>query len=228
MIPFIAFDAAGTLFEPAEPVENTYADCFSTLGFGLPESTWKTAFERSFLITPEPEYTSAKDGDTVEKEWWRDIVRNAAEATGIRPDPHTMANAFEELFDHYASGNAWKLFPETDSVLSALKANGTGLAVVSNFDSRLHRVLKELGIREQFDFVLTSADVLARKPLPSIIHSFIEKSGAAPADCCLTGDSLVIDGGASEGGGIAFFHIDRPSVTLTDFLNWHCDRFFSK
>ena len=147
MKQWIAFDAAGTLFEPAEPIENIYADGFSTLGFGLPEARWKSAFERAFRITPDPEYSGREDGEAVEKEWWRAIVRNSAEATGIHPDPDTMATAFEELFGHYATGAAWKLFPETESILASLKSQSIGLAVTSNFDSRLHRVLAERGSR---------------------------------------------------------------------------------
>ncbi|MEK6232496.1 MAG: hypothetical protein N2A42_11655 [Luteolibacter sp.] len=64
---WIAFDAAGTLFETAEPVENVYADCFSTLGFGLPEKTWKTAFRRAFELTPDPIYAEPGKGDETEK-----------------------------------------------------------------------------------------------------------------------------------------------------------------
>lgn len=225
---WIAFDAAGTLFEPAEPVENIYADCFSTLGFGLPESSWKTAFERAFAITPDPVYAEPGDGEAAEKEWWRDIVRNAAEATGIRPDPATMADAFEELFDHYAAGGAWRLFPETEDILASLKSEGIGLAVTSNFDSRLHRVLEELGIAKHFDFVLTSADVGARKPSPAILEKFMRKTEAEPQACCLAGDSIGADGGAAEAAGIAFFHLERPVANLSDFLKWHEAMFFPK
>lgn len=222
---WIAFDAAGTLFEPAEPVENIYADCFSMLGFGLPESTWKTAFKRAFELTPEPIYTGSGSGDEVEKNWWRDLVQRAADSTGIRPDPETMADAFDELFEFYEEGAAWKLFPETKAVLVELKAAGFGLGVVSNFDSRIHRVLDELGIRKHFDFVLTSADVGARKPDPTILRKFFETAGASAVDCCLVGDSLKMDGGAAEAAGIAFFHVDRPARSLTDFAEWHRENF---
>ncbi len=225
---WIAFDAADTLFCPAEPVENIYADCFSTLGYGLPESTWKKAFLKAFTLTPDPIYPESGDGEDVEKGWWRDFVRRAAEATGTRPDPESMEQAFEELFDHYASGSAWKLFPETESVLTSLKAEGTGLAITSNFDSRIHRVIKELGIAGHFDFVLTSADVRARKPSPLIIEKLLTDAAAAPSDCCLAGDSLSADKGAAEAAGIAFFHIDRPATDLTNFAEWHRGSFSRK
>jgi REG-2-like HAD superfamily hydrolase len=225
---WIAFDAAGTLFEPAEPVEDIYADCFSTLGFGLPESAWKKAFVRAFEVTPEPIFPETGNGEEVEKDWWRDLIRRAAEAAGIRPDPYTMEQAFDELFDHYASGSAWKLFPETETVLTSLREKGVGLAVTSNFDFRIHRVLKELGISGHFDLVLTSADVRARKPCPLILEKLLSLTGTCPADCCLAGDSLSADRGAAEAAGIAFFHIDRPTADLADFEQWHAKTFFPK
>ena len=225
---FIAFDAAGTLFEPAEPVENIYADTFSTLGFGLPESTWKTAFQKAFTITPDPIYPETGDGDAVEKDWWRDFVRRAAEATGTRPDPDTMNEAFDELFDHYAAGSAWKLFPETRDVLASLKSKGIGLAITSNFDSRLHGVIEELGIASQFDLVLTSGQVCARKPSPRILQKLMAETGVPPEKCCLAGDSLTADKGAAEAAGVRFFHIDRPQTDLTAFECWHDEMFFRK
>ena len=224
MNSLIAFDAAGTLFETAEPVEDVYADCFSTLGFGIPEATWKKAFSRAFSITPDPIYPESGSGHEVEKEWWRDLVRRAAQATGIRPDPETMSMAFDELFDFYSTGYAWKLFPETESVLTSLKKEGHVLAVTSNFDSRIHQVLQDLGIDGHFDHILTSADVKARKPSPRILEKLLAETSTAPSDCCLVGDSLTADKGAADAAGITFYHVNRPEKSLHDFAEWHTKR----
>ena len=225
---WIAFDAAGTLFEPAEPVEDIYADCFSTLGFGIPESTWKKAFESAFSITPDPIYRTEVDWNAVEKEWWRDLVRRAADAAGIRPDHLTMTQAFDELYEHYAAGSAWRLFPETLATLSLLREKGIGLAIASNFDSRLHGILRDLGIAGHFDLVITSADAGARKPSPRILEKLLSSADCAPSVCCLAGDSLSADKAAAEAAGIAFFHIHRPSADLARFADWHQRTFFPK
>lgn len=225
---WIALDAAGTLFRTAVPVEKVYAHCFSARGFDLPESTWKTAFRQAFALTPDPVFPATGDSEVIEKQWWRDLVASAASSTGISPDPATMEEAFEELFAHYASASAWRLYPETEAVLATLKSMGVALAVVSNFDSRLHRVLAGLGIAGSFDLILTSADAGARKPSPAIIRTFIGRSGVNPAACCLVGDSLAADGGAAEAAGIPFFHINRPESNLSDFLKWHSETFFPK
>jgi putative hydrolase of the HAD superfamily len=223
---WIAFDAVGTLFGMAEPVGKTYADCFSTFGFRLPESIWKNAFHEAFSATPDPAYPETGDGEAVEKEWWRDLVRNAGHATGIRPDAQTMTEAFEGLFEYYATGAAWKAFPETESVLSSLKSKGIGLGVASNFDYRIHSVMEETGLSRYFEFVLTSADVSARKPSPKLLERFMEKAEVEKGDCCLVGDSGEADGGAAQAAGIDFFHLQRPDQDLNDFVRWHHERFF--
>jgi putative hydrolase of the HAD superfamily len=225
---WIAFDAAGTLFETADPVEKIYAECFATHGFPLPKATWKKAFRQSFNTTPDPIYPGDGDGEEAERNWWRDLVGCAVESAGISPDHEIMEKAFGELFDHYAAGSAWKLFPETETILTSLESKGIGLAVASNFDFRIHRILRELGISGHFDLVLTSADVGARKPSPLILRRLLSETDSTPSNCCLTGDSLHADKGAADAAGIRFFHIDRPNTDLNDFHLWHAETFFPK
>ncbi len=149
-------------------------------------------------------------------------------ATGYDPGSSHFSGIFDQLFAHYASGSAWKLFPETKEVLESFRNDGVKMALVSNFDSRLDRVLGDLGIRGFFDHVLTSADVAARKPDPAILWKMLELTGADPAACCLAGDSETADGGAARSCGIDFFHIDRPATDLTAFKEWHAAKFFPK
>ena len=228
MRPIVALDAAGTLFEPAEPVARVYKRCFEARGHNVDENSWKRAFKTAFLQTPDPVYVLPSKGDSVEREWWRTVVTNAAIATGFQIKNLHFDEIFNQLFDHYSAGSAWKLFPETRVVLESLRNENTRMVVVSNFDSRLGRVLLELGIREYFDHVLTSADVGARKPDPSILRKMFELTGADPSVCCLAGDSKMADGGAAGAAGIAFFPIERPRSNLADFRDWHTSNFFPK
>ena len=223
---WIALDAAGTLFEPAEPVARVYARCFAARGHAVAEGGWNHAFRTAFSKTPDPIYPAPGAGEAVEREWWRTVVANAAEATGFDTDSGHFNGIFEELFHHYAAGDAWKLFPETKGVLESFRDEGVKMAVVSNFDSRLGRVLDELGISSFFAHVLTSADVGARKPDPAILRKTLELTGADPSGFCLAGDSETADGGAANACGIAFFHIARPTRDLTDFKKWHGSGFF--
>ncbi|MFK7849539.1 MAG: HAD-IA family hydrolase [Akkermansiaceae bacterium] len=218
---WIAFDAADTLFETFEPVENVYARCFEKLGYSATPSLWKSAFRKAFVITPEPVYVDSESGEETEKNWWHRVVRACVFETGISPSTEDLNTAFEELFAHYASGAAWKLFPETEQVLKSLSTARTKMAVTSNFDSRLHQVLVDLDISKYFEKILTSADVGARKPSPRILEKLMREFGISKTDLCLVGDSAKADGGAAEAVGIPFFHLIRPNQNLSNFLYWH-------
>jgi len=101
------------------------------------------------------------------------------------------------------------------------------LAVVSNFDRRLHRVLADLGLSEHFELVLTSADVSSRKPSPLLLQEAMTRLGHPPEKTRLVGDSRMADGGAAKAAGVKVYILDRPRTTLRDFLKW-LDEDFSK
>ena len=225
----IAFDAAGTLFEPEEPVADIYAAYFSKHGHHIPASSWKSAFGNAFLTAPDPIFSENTDGEAIEKDWWFQLVLQAAKTVGIKPENnHAVAAAFEEIFTYYATGASWRLFPETESVLSSLKSKGISLNITSNFDSRIHRVTEELHIAHHFDHILTSADARARKPSPKIIHRLFDFTGSTTATTCLTGDSLTHDQGAAKAAKISFYHINRPTTDLSTFETWYTESFLRK
>lgn len=225
---WIAFDAAGTLFEPAEPVSEIYAGFFSKHGFDIPPTIWRPAFRTAFLTAPDPIFPENTQGEIIEKDWWLQLVMAATKAIGIKPNSDAFTSAFEEIFAYYATGASWALFPETQAVLHSLKSKGISLAITSNFDSRIHRVVEELGIAQYFDLILTSADAHARKPSPNIIYKLFDLARASPEKTCLTGDSLIHDKGAAEAANIPFYHINRPTSDLSTFESWHTESFLRK
>ena len=119
-----------------------------------------------------------------------------------------MFERFDEFFDHvfrvFEDHGSWRLFPETVSTLTRLKAQGLELGIISNFDSRLFGVLRGLGIAEVFDTVTISSMAQAAKPAPQIFHSALEKHAVDPEEALHIGDSLRED---VEGGGKAGLHV---------------------
>jgi putative hydrolase of the HAD superfamily len=220
----ILFDAAGTLMELAEPVEEVYSAHFSEIGIRAEPGSLAAAFREGFRVVPEPEFPPGADGEAIERGWWRRVVEHVARAAGWPGDSGDLEECFSRLFAHYASGAAWRAFPETVEILSRLRDDGHRLAVVSNFDRRLHRVLAELGLARHFDAVLTSADVGARKPSPLLIAEAMRRLRREGDVACLVGDSPREDGGAARAAGIAFFLLDRPARTLRQLPEWLGDQ----
>ena len=220
MIRTILLDAAGTLIEPAEPVASVYARHFAAAGWEISESRMKTAFREVFARALPPAYSTASDGDAAERAWWHQVVAGTARHCGIDPAGGRFDALFEGLFAHYASGTAWRVFPEVPAFLERLRDEGRRLAVVSNFDLRLHRILRDLGIAGAFDTIVTSADASARKPDPAIFRLALKNLGAIPAESVHIGDSPAADGTGAVTAGIRAFILDRPRTTLTHARGW--------
>ena len=213
----LLFDAAGTLIEPAEPVARVYQRYFARHGWAAEELHLKRSFREIFAGLADPEFQDHTDGDLAERAWWRGVVRETAAAAGVEPEGEAFEECFADLFGHYAAGSAWAVFPEVRGVLEELKDCGFRMAVVSNFDRRLHRVLEELDLTRWFDLVLTSADVSARKPSPVLLQSAMRHLAVAPEHTRLVGDSQSADGGAAAAAGVEAFILNRPHTTLADF-----------
>jgi putative hydrolase of the HAD superfamily len=87
-----------------------------------------------------------------------------------------------------------KPMPGAREALAALRAAGAPVGVVSNtrFSGRAWRHgLDRHGL--DVDFVVSSADVKARKPDPAIFRAALEKLGLPPSDVWFVGDTLEKD-----------------------------------
>lgn len=76
---------------------------------------------------------------------------------------------------------------------------------VSNFDTRLHRILRELRVDHLFDAVIVSAEVHAEKPNPVIFAAACDALGLPPEQCVHVGDDRRNDVyGARDSGCFAW------------------------
>ena len=218
VIRALLFDAAGTLIEPAEPVAEVYARHAAAHGLDLETGRVETAFAGIFRATGDPEWDLFPEGDPAEQEWWRRLVeKTLCHAAGHTLDARLVERCFLDLFACYADPAAWRVFPEVPEVLSAARDGGFRLAVVSNFDLRLHGILKGHGLA--FDAVVTSADARSRKPDPGVFHHALRALGIEPGEAFHAGDSLDADLGGARASGIRAFLLERPDNSLRDFLH---------
>lgn len=216
----ILFDAAGTLIEPAHPVEEIYQRVFAGFGWEVDALDLRRSFRATFGELGDPHFYDHANGDAAERAWWREVVRRTALAVGIEPEGAAFDRCFDDLFGYYASGSAWSVFPEVEEILELIRDDGMKMVVVSNFDRRLHEVLDHLYLDRFFDLILTSADVSARKPSPKLLQTAMIRFGGDAAKTRLVGDSRDADGGAARAAGIRAYILDRPQTTLADFMRW--------
>ncbi|GMU63981.1 MAG: hypothetical protein AMXMBFR36_02550 [Acidobacteriota bacterium] len=93
--------------------------------------------------------------------------------------------------------------------LAALGEAGVRLAVISNFDERLPRLLERLDLASQFEVIVWSQAVGVEKPHPRIFETALERLGVAPARALHVGDRAREDVEGALGAGLAALRIDR-------------------
>ncbi|XP_057548871.1 uncharacterized protein LOC130827225 [Amaranthus tricolor] len=171
-------DAVGTLLVPAQSTPKIYKEIGQKYGVKYSENEilhrYRWAYEQPWRRSS---LRYVDDG----RPFWQYIV---SYSTGCSNDQY-----FEELYYYYMTEKAWKLCdPNAGKVFRALRNEGVGVAVVSNFDTRLRPLLKALKCEDWFDAVAVSAEVAAEKPNPTIFLKACDLLGVNPEDAVHVGD----------------------------------------
>jgi len=195
----VLFDAAETLFTTRGSVGEIYANVAREFGSTASPSDIQAAFEKHF---PRTGPLSTDN----EKHWWKDIVHRVFTEVGLMEKFDVF---FDRIYDLFRDSRGWMLFPETRDVLESLRERGFKLGVVSNFDSRLYTVLKDLRILQFFDAVTICSETGFAKPQPEIFRAAATSLKVRPDRALYTGDSLVDDFVAGRDAGLETWLLDR-------------------
>jgi putative hydrolase of the HAD superfamily len=207
----IFFDAVGTLFGVNGTVGEVYGQFAQQAGIEVDTDALNSAFIQSFKAAPRAAFsdTSPKDLATLEYEWWRAIAQQSFSQVGATAKLSDFDEFFRPLFDYFAQADPWVVYPEVSQVLSQLKVLGIELAIISNFDSRLHAVLDALELSQWFTSVTISTHVGSAKPEPSIFESALAKHGYSPQDAWHVGDSWAEDYEGAIAAGLKGIWLNR-------------------
>ena len=221
-IRLITFDVGGTLIHPDPPVGAVYAEVLTRRGFPCREAEVERAFEESWEAAAggsqaEERYSRAPHG---ERGYWRELLRDTVRRLGGSQVP---AGAADELFERFAHAECWKVYAEVFDTLAALERRGLKMAVVSNWDSRLPALLRELGLRRHFGPLVVSALEGVEKPDAHLFRLAAERGGVRPAEVLHVGDRHREDVQGAIGAGLAGLRIDRSPAGgegLDKVLDW--------
>lgn len=221
-IEAVTFDAAGTLIHLVDSVGAHYHRVASTHGIDSTPDALDRAFGVVWKATPLAFSEESHVADPNEKEWWRRIVRAVfKEAGATLPERESFDLFFEALYDHFESPGTWEAAPDARAVVDTV-ASRYRCAVLSNFDSRLKRILEELDLLSPFEAVFLSCEIGASKPDPRIFRAASDGLQVAPAAILHVGDDPECDWRGATTAGFHHFRVGKggsPLVGLIDELS---------
>ncbi|WP_022852661.1 HAD-IA family hydrolase [Thermodesulfatator atlanticus] len=182
-IETVFFDAEGTLLHIYPSVGHIYAEICKSFGIEVEPTELQKAFFKTYLkkrgnwtLSPE----SCFQG-------WKEVFFETISQFGSLSDPE---KAYHTGYECFAKKDYFLLTPDTRETLKALKASGRKIAVLSNWDERLIRLLKDLGLAEEFDDIIVSCEVGLAKPDPAIYKLACERLATEPSRALMIGDSI--------------------------------------
>jgi putative hydrolase of the HAD superfamily len=208
-IRVISFDAGFTLIYTEPPVGTVYAKIASRFGYHLNgeevhsrfRETWKTKSSRD-----QKEKMNALANEKQAYQWWKGIVR---ESLGDWVDPGDVDDIFSVCFQEYAKGDYWRLYPEVLNTLTALCSKDFRLVVLSNWDRRLLRTLKDLRLDNFFENIYISTLIGYTKPDPQAFQYVVDDLKVPRQDILHVGDTLDEDIMGAQQANIRVVCIDR-------------------
>jgi putative hydrolase of the HAD superfamily len=215
----VFFDAGGTLLEPRVPVGHVYAQLASHYGLRADGDALQAGFVQAWKeLKPRDPVQGARVLD--DRQWWKEVVRLSWRGTGL-PQHFPFDAYFDEVYGAFAHAHLWRVYPDVWGALEKLRCARVRCAVFSNWDRRLHAILKALELDGYFEQVLVSSVLGAEKPHPIAFQRAQECCGIAASQAFLIGDEAVFDRQGAEAAGWRWALVERPRTDLNDLLARH-------
>jgi putative hydrolase of the HAD superfamily len=199
----VLLDALGTLVELRPPAPRLRA-LLAERGFAVSEEQAAAGFgaEISYYLAHHMEGRDRTSLDELRDR----CAERMMEGLGVPGLDHATARRA------MLGSLEFRPFEDVAPALEALRAGGETLVVVSNWDCSLPDWLRDAGVLELVDGVVSSAEVGAAKPDPAPFLRGLELAGAGPEDALHAGDSLDNDVAGARAAGVRPVLVARDGV----------------
>ena len=122
-------------------------------------------------------------------------------------------SALDDVCEYHRSSNLWEHVPDfVIPTLTALKAQGYRLAVVSNANGTLRASFARLGLAAFFETMVDSAEEGLEKPDARLFELALGRVGAAAAEAVHVGDMYHVDIVGARAAGIRALLVDEADL----------------
>ncbi|MEM6448698.1 MAG: HAD-IA family hydrolase [Cyanobacteria bacterium P01_D01_bin.105] len=207
----IYLDAFGTIFTLKGSVGELYSNLARTVGVEADPHAVNRAFNQSFVASEPLAFPGAEKAAIPELEfrWWKEIVAETFERVGALEKFDDFDTFYTGLYGYFETAAPWQVYDDTLSALNRWERMGIELGVISNFDSRLHRVLSVLGLAPYFQSVTISTEVGAAKPAIEIFQAALKKHQCEAHQAWHVGDSKAEDYAGARAAGLRAVLLSR-------------------
>ena len=212
----IFFDAGGTLFEPRGSVGSIYQRIAARHGLHADAASLQQNFKQAFARQPPLAFPVGLPTDELEQReraWWRKLVAQVFGVFDAASEHSAFNEFFDDVYEYFTRAEAWQVFDDVAPALQGLRARGVRLAVISNFDSRLEKILAATGLGEYFDAVYFSTRCGAAKPDARIFEMALNEQGIDAVEAWHVGDALREDVEGASAVGMKAWLIDRDGAS---------------
>lgn len=138
---------------------------------------------------------------------WGRFIGTMIHRAGL--DAGRVPAMLDVLWPQHRAMNFWSLVPDgLAAALDAARARGVRVAVVSNSEGTLARLLGDVGILGSIDLVVDSGIVGVEKPDARIFQVALEHFGAAPERALHLGDTYGTDVLGARAAGVRVALVD--------------------
>lgn len=211
----IFLDAVGTLFGVRGSVGEVYSNLARQFGVSVTPAVLNQTFLASFRSASPMAFAGTAPADVPDREyaWWWAIAAETFQQAGVYSQFVDFEAFFAVLYEHFATAEPWFVYADIYSSLSHWRQQNIQLGIISNFDSRLYRVLDALKLSEFFSSVTISTEVGAAKPDAKVFAAAIAKHHCQPVQAWHIGDSRREDYEGAKAAGLRPILLQRSSAT---------------
>jgi putative hydrolase of the HAD superfamily len=206
----VFFDVGDTLLAPHPSFLELFSLVVAEEGHTMAPAEVESALQ---AVGPSVSEVIARTGPTRwstsrerSRAFWRSLYGAMLAHQGI-DDP--SGRIFEALYRRFTSYESYRLFPDVLPALTACRAAGLLLGVVSNFEEWLEGMLIEFQVAPFFAFIVISGKEGVEKPDPAIFRLALERSGLPAGEVLFVGDHPDVDVAAAGRAGMTGVLVDR-------------------